>query len=83
MSIQFSAVQDTIVAVLVIAAIAVALAVAFGVAASFYQRSKNRSAGRPGITATATEPLIEHPVEVDRPIYTPNHADRERELVLR
>jgi flagellar basal body-associated protein FliL len=79
MSIQFPAVQDTIVAILVIVAIAVALSVALGVAASFYQRSKTRPAGR----ATTTPAPIEHPTQVDAPIHTPAGSDRERELVLR
>jgi hypothetical protein len=83
MSIQFPAVQDTIVAILVIVAIAVALSVAFGVAASFFQRSKAHRAGRPGSMTAATEALIEHPTQTDGPIRTPAGADRTRELVLR
>jgi hypothetical protein len=83
MSIQFPAVQDTIVAILVVVAIAAALSVAFGVAASFFQRSKAQQAGRPGATTTAAEALIAHPTQTDDPIRTPASADRTRELVLR
>jgi hypothetical protein len=83
MSIQFPAVQDTIVAVLVIVAIAVALSVAFGVAASLHQRGKTGRAGLPAATNTASESLIEHPTEVDDLIHAPAHADGARELVLR
>jgi len=83
MSIQFPAVQDTIVAVLVIVAIAVALSVAFGVAASFYLRGKTHRAGRPGATTTATAALIEHPTQTDSPVHGPAGTDRTRELVLR
>lgn len=83
MSIQFPAVQDTIVAVFVIVAIAVALSVAFSVAAGFFQRGKAHRAGRPGATTTAAEALIEHPTQTDGPVRTPAGADRTRELVLR
>jgi hypothetical protein len=76
MSIQFPAVQDTIVAILVIVGIAVALSVAFGVAASFYLRSHDRRAGH-GATTSASHAEIEHPTQTDSPVTS------DRELVLR
>jgi ABC-type spermidine/putrescine transport system permease subunit II len=76
MSIQFSAIQDTIYAVLIIAGIAVALSVAIGVAASFYLRGRSHR-GQPGAHAAHTAPVIEHPTQTDSPV------GRDRELVLR
>lgn len=76
MSIQFSAIQDTIYAILVIAGIAVALSVAFGAAASFYLRGR-ADRGHTGTPAAHTAAVIEHPTQTDSPVRS------DRELVLR
>jgi ABC-type spermidine/putrescine transport system permease subunit II len=76
MSIQFSAIQDTIYAILVIAGIAVALSVAFGAAASLYLRGRAHR-GQAGTHTAHTAPAIEHPTQTDSPV------GGDRELVLR